>query len=357
MKFDGRNGKDFAARNGNFAKNRRNEKNAAARPRRIGKRSGNHRAKLREKGLTVSIVSDEKLAADVLPTRLRGLEFDGERLLLILFNTSEIVEIQREDLILIVSGAIYERKTESVEKRKKGENKILDASETTSDESLIDIYSREYTNGYRILAKGFDFSSLEAEKGMIATENMKKLAAKLWEFAPNAKFDNDYSNDQRNFRRCLGNRKPQRFARFEATWFRQIRFFKRGDEQQFAAVYQIFAASAGKFMNGKGKKEKGNFEARDERRKNGEKSRRSRRGEKTKNFRDENSRFRNENSRFEKRKLSTLNSQLSTRLSAFCPFSNLCAPTLVASKKSTSPKAREKNACRKFSIWRVKTAF
>jgi hypothetical protein len=157
-------------------------------------------AKLREKGLTVSIVSDEKLAADIFPTRLRGLEFDGERLLLILFNTSEIVEIQREDLILIVSGAIYERKTQSVEKRKKGENKILDVIETTSDESLIDIYSREYTNGYRILAKGFDFSSLEAEKGMIATENMKKLAAKLWEFAPNAKFDNDY----RTIREILG---------------------------------------------------------------------------------------------------------------------------------------------------------
>jgi hypothetical protein len=157
-------------------------------------------AKLHEKSFAVSIVSDEKLAADVLPTRLRGLEFDGERLLLILFNTSEIIEISGEDLILIVSGAIYERKTESVEKRKKGENKILDASETASDESLIDIYSRENANGYRILAKGFDFSSLEAEKGMIATENMKKLAAKLREFVPNAQFDNDY----RAIRELLG---------------------------------------------------------------------------------------------------------------------------------------------------------
>jgi 23S rRNA (guanosine2251-2'-O)-methyltransferase len=65
-------------------------------------------------------------------------------------------------------------------------------------------------------------------------------------------------------------------------------------------------------MNGKGKKEKGNFEARDERRKNGGKNREDRGEAKTKNFRDENSRFRNENSRpkNENSQLSTLNPQL-----------------------------------------------
>lgn len=150
--------------------------------------------KLREKGLTISITSDEKLAANVLPSRLRGLEFDGDRLILILFNTSEIREIRREDLILIVSGTVYERKTESVEKRKKGESVILDASETASDESLTDIYSREDASGYRMTTNGFDFSSLEAKKGIAARENMRELVEKLREFAPNAKYDGDYSS-------------------------------------------------------------------------------------------------------------------------------------------------------------------
>ena len=149
--------------------------------------------KLRENGLTTLIVADEKLSADVLPTRLRGLEFDGDRLILVLFNTSEIREIRRDDLILIVSGAVFERKTESVEKRKKGKSVILDASETASDESLLDIYSCDDAGSYRITAKGFDFSSLEAEKGIVARENMKKMIEKLREFAPNAKFDGDYS--------------------------------------------------------------------------------------------------------------------------------------------------------------------
>ena len=148
--------------------------------------------KLSERGFNIKIISDETLAAEKLPTRLRSLELDDEKIILIFFNSDEIAEIKREDLVLIVSGAIYERKTESIEKRKKGESKILDATETASDAGLIDLYSRENSNGYRILAKGFDFSCLETEKGILAVENLTKLAAKLREFAPNAKFVGDY---------------------------------------------------------------------------------------------------------------------------------------------------------------------
>ncbi len=148
--------------------------------------------KLSERGLNISIISDEALAAEKLPTRLRSFEFDDDKIILIYFNNDEIAEIKREDLVLIVSGAIYERKTELIEKRKKGESKILDATETASDEVLMDIYSRTNSNGYRILAKGFDFSSLETEKGILAVENLTKLAAKLKEFAPNARFVGDY---------------------------------------------------------------------------------------------------------------------------------------------------------------------
>ena len=156
------------------------------------KEAGIAAEKLRAQGFDISIVSDEALAAERLPKRLRGLEFDSERLVLIYFNTDEIAEIKREDLILIVSGAVFERKTESIEKRKKGESKILDSTETASDEILIDVYSRENSDGYRILAKGFDFSCLEAEKKITAVENMRKLAAKLRDFAPNAKYVGDY---------------------------------------------------------------------------------------------------------------------------------------------------------------------
>ncbi|HQU83960.1 MAG TPA: hypothetical protein PKY59_12570 [Pyrinomonadaceae bacterium] len=156
---------------------------------------------LRKNGLETKIVSDESLSLNKFHRRLRGIEFFENNLILILFNQDEIVEISREDLILIVTGAIFERKTESVEKRKKGENKILDATETASDEMLIDIYSKNDAVGFRILSKGFDFSCLGAEKTMLATENMKRLSTKLKEFSPNAKIVSDYLS----VREILGN--------------------------------------------------------------------------------------------------------------------------------------------------------
>ncbi len=139
------------------------------------------------------VISDETLAAEKSPRRLRGIEFDADKIVFILFNQSEIVEIDNADLLLIVSGAIFERKIEATEKRdKKGESKILDSRETASDESLLDVYSRADKNGFRIWAKGFDFSGLEAEKGMLVSDNLKKLVAKIQSVEPHTKFVNDY---------------------------------------------------------------------------------------------------------------------------------------------------------------------
>jgi hypothetical protein len=128
--------------------------------------------RLSELGLESVILSDETLAVEKPTHRLRGIEFFDGKLILILFNQDEIVEVEHEDLTLIVTGAIFERKVEAAEKyNKKGENKILQTTETASDESLIDIYSRQNAIGYRILAKGFDFSCLEAEKEILAKDN------------------------------------------------------------------------------------------------------------------------------------------------------------------------------------------
>lgn len=149
--------------------------------------------RLRELGVETFVVPDEALAAEKPPRRLRRLEFSGDKIVLILFNEDEIREIGREDLSLIVSGAVFMRKVEATEKRvRKGENKILKTIEMASDETLIDIYSRADSIGYRIEQKGFDFSALGAEKGILAAENMRKLIEKLQEFAPEAKFVDDY---------------------------------------------------------------------------------------------------------------------------------------------------------------------
>lgn len=147
---------------------------------------------LQNAGVETSIVSDESLKTEILPKRLRGIEFAEDKLTLILFNNDEIIEVLPEDLTVIVSGAIFQKAVESTEKRKKGESKILNASETASDEILLDFYTKSDANGFRVLTKGFDFSCLGAEKGMLARENLQKLILKLQNFASNARIVNDY---------------------------------------------------------------------------------------------------------------------------------------------------------------------
>lgn len=157
-----------------------------------GKEAEILQSRLKEAGLETFVISDELLDAENFPKRLRGLEFHDNNVLLILFNNDEVEEIKAEDLCLMVSGAIFQKAVESIEKRKKGESKILETAETASDEVLIDIYSKNVATGYRILTKGFDFSCLESEKGILARENIKKLITKFQKFAPNAKLVNDY---------------------------------------------------------------------------------------------------------------------------------------------------------------------
>lgn len=156
------------------------------------------RERLSEMNFENFVLSDETLADGKPPTRLRGLEFFEDKLILIFFNSDEIAEIALDDLVLIVTGAIFERKTESVEKRKKGENKLLTATETATDEMLFDIYSRDDSAGFRVFAKGFDFSCLEAEKEILAKDNLKKLVQKLKSAARGAKLVENYLQQREN---------------------------------------------------------------------------------------------------------------------------------------------------------------
>lgn len=149
--------------------------------------------RLQELGVETQTVSDEQLKAETLPKRLRGIDFYEDKIVLILFNADEIAEISLTDINLIVVGALFERKIEAVESmKKKDEKKMLDSTEISSDEMLIDIYCVSDNLGYRIETKGFDFSCLGVEKGLLAKDNIKILAEKLRNIAPNAKFDNDY---------------------------------------------------------------------------------------------------------------------------------------------------------------------
>ena len=149
--------------------------------------------RLEELGLETKLFLDDQFQLESPARRLRQINFADNILELTLFNSGEIKKIAVDDLSLIVTGALFERRVESSEKHsRKKENKILETAETNVDEMLIDIFTKTDPIGYRISAKGFDFSCLGETKSLIANENMNRLVAKLREFAPDAKFDEDY---------------------------------------------------------------------------------------------------------------------------------------------------------------------
>jgi hypothetical protein len=147
---------------------------------------------LEKSGIGSKIVTDESLAPDIAPRRLRGIEFEGDAVVFGLFSDGPKVRIASGEIEVIVTGAVFEKAVEAIEKRKKGKTLIVDASETASDEPLIDVYIKNTPLGFRITTTGFDFSCLGSEKGILARENMKKLIRKFAEIAPQAAVVDDY---------------------------------------------------------------------------------------------------------------------------------------------------------------------
>ena len=143
-------------------------------------------------GVSTRIVSDIDLKIGKPNTRLRSIEFGDDSISLTCFNTAEVTKIQSGAIELIVAGRIIESKAESVEKRKKQKRKVLDESSTSSDEMLIDIYTNENREGWRVTARGFDFSGLGKDKKLLARENLSRLLQMLRSFAPNAKYIDEY---------------------------------------------------------------------------------------------------------------------------------------------------------------------
>jgi hypothetical protein len=149
---------------------------------------------LSEFGLSAKIVSDVDLKIGKPNTRLRKIEFLEEGVRFTLFNTNEHRVVRSDEIVLIVVGRIVESKMESVEKGKKDKRKVLAESATSSDELLIDIYTADTEQGWRVPTKGFDFSSLGSEKSMLAVENLQRLLDRLKTFAPGAKLIDEYAD-------------------------------------------------------------------------------------------------------------------------------------------------------------------
>ena len=156
---------------------------------------------LAQLGLQCSLVSDADLSADRPPVRLSGIEFFDTSIALIDFNTGSLTEVETNDLVLLVAGTITASRIDTVEKkRRQGSAKLVEETATVSDESVLDIYSSHDANGFRVHLAGFDFSCLDKDKGLLAVENLKRLATVLSRRSPNTRLVDDY----KGVRQALG---------------------------------------------------------------------------------------------------------------------------------------------------------
>ncbi|MEZ5344513.1 MAG: hypothetical protein R2681_03060 [Pyrinomonadaceae bacterium] len=151
--------------------------------------------RLTETGLETRLLYDNVFEPEIPAIRLRTFEIDGDVLNITLFSDGTIKRIERSGISHIVVGALFQHRVESTErhKRKKDQNDILETAETSEDEIILDIFTSENSSGFRIAAKSFDFSFLGDEKKMVVNQNMKTVIEKLRSFAPDSRFDDNYS--------------------------------------------------------------------------------------------------------------------------------------------------------------------
>jgi len=150
--------------------------------------------KLIDHGIDALTLGDDELDPATPPVRLRSIEMSDKGPTLVDFNTGHVKHVDWADVALLVSGQLVSTRTDAVEKRRRRTKaaKQLDSVEAATDETVLDLYTRQDPIGYRIQSSGFDFSCLGDNKQMLASQNMAKLAAELQSHVPSLRYVDEY---------------------------------------------------------------------------------------------------------------------------------------------------------------------
>ena len=150
--------------------------------------------RLKGVGIETDIVADVNLATDGAgPLRVRAIEIADEGLKVYERSDTQPVELLWSEIILMVVGRLIVQRVESREEASRKENRILDASEFFSDETVFDFYTKA-GKAFRIMAKSFDFSCLGKEKGLLAEQNMATLLALFRQRGSDATWDDAFNS-------------------------------------------------------------------------------------------------------------------------------------------------------------------
>ena len=151
--------------------------------------------KLDARGVGVLVVSDhDLLLEDSQPKRIRALELTRDSIIAHPAGGGSRLQAAWASVLLFVAGRHLVRRVEVEERRGRGaENEIANTRELSSDESFLDIYTKERDGGWRIASDNFDFSCLGESKGLLAAENFLNLKEALRSLAPHALYDESYN--------------------------------------------------------------------------------------------------------------------------------------------------------------------
>jgi len=150
--------------------------------------------RLRDVGLQTIVLSDDELgASETSVKRIKSMIVDDEYGTLQQAGTREQIEVRWREIVLIVTGRLFTKRVEIQERKaRRSENEIVQSSEFSNDEAVIDFYTSTHPQTWRINANGFDFSCLGNQKTLIANENISRLRQFIASNAPQAKVDDCY---------------------------------------------------------------------------------------------------------------------------------------------------------------------
>jgi len=147
-------------------------------------------------GIDSSIMPDAEPGTDSsAAVKVRALEIDEAGIYAYQSPEAPFIRANWSDFVLLVAGRVIGKRVEMKERKgTRAEDSILDSSQFFTDEIVADLYLRSQALPFRFAANSFDFSCLEADKGLLAGENIAKLLQLLRERATDVAYDDSFNS-------------------------------------------------------------------------------------------------------------------------------------------------------------------
>jgi hypothetical protein len=149
--------------------------------------------KLRPLGIESVTVAHGDLRLGVAAKKIRALEVSDDSLTAIPTSGIDRVTARWDEVTLLVVGRLVLNRHETEERKRRGRKQLVDSRHLSTDEAVLDLYTRSCDVNWRISASNFDFSCLGSAKAITTFENFAALISLLRERAADAHFDDSYT--------------------------------------------------------------------------------------------------------------------------------------------------------------------